>query len=259
MPTEENKFYVYEWINKDTGEIFYVGKGSGYRWKRKTASSRNRYFNRYVQKHPNCEPRKVYENLTEEEAYNKERELIAEYKEQGVQLVNFDEGGRRGGRSPGKLNGMYGKTHTPEARKKISEANSDGHNAGIHNTQYGISPRERMSPAIYEQWRTAHKKIVGAANPNCHHTILFNLEHEIVKEFEYTIECARFLEEQEHLTNGIENIRSQIKYYSNTGHVMFNKYYVKVIRPTKQDNTVPSLVKEEGQTTTESISSEKNV
>lgn len=80
-----------------------------------------------------------------------------------------------------------------------------------------------------------------------------------MKEFEYTIECARFLEEQEHLTNGIENIRSQIKYYNNTGHVMFNKYYVKVIRPTKQDNTVPSLVKEEGQTTTESISSEKNV
>ena len=55
MPTEENEFYVYEWINKDTGEIFYVGKGSGYRWKRKTASSRNRYFNRYVQKYPNCE------------------------------------------------------------------------------------------------------------------------------------------------------------------------------------------------------------
>lgn len=28
----ENNFYVYEWYNIDTQEIFYVGKGSGKRY-----------------------------------------------------------------------------------------------------------------------------------------------------------------------------------------------------------------------------------
>jgi len=30
---DNKKYYVYEWFMKDTGEIFYVGKGSGKRYK----------------------------------------------------------------------------------------------------------------------------------------------------------------------------------------------------------------------------------
>ena len=33
------KFYVYEWYNIDTNEVFYVGKGCGNRYK--TTSRRN--------------------------------------------------------------------------------------------------------------------------------------------------------------------------------------------------------------------------
>lgn len=30
---ERKKFYVYEWYNIDTNEVFYVGKGCGNRYK----------------------------------------------------------------------------------------------------------------------------------------------------------------------------------------------------------------------------------
>ena len=36
------RFYVYEWYNVDSGEVFYVGKGTGYRYKR--TENRNKYF-----------------------------------------------------------------------------------------------------------------------------------------------------------------------------------------------------------------------
>lgn len=47
-------FYVYEWYIKETNEIFYVGKGSGQRYK--VTYNRNKLFNEIIQKH-NCDSR----------------------------------------------------------------------------------------------------------------------------------------------------------------------------------------------------------
>ena len=68
---ETRKYYVYEWYNVETGAVFYVGKGSGGRYKRVTNSSRNIYFLRYYNKHK-CDSRILFCGLTEEEAYLKE-------------------------------------------------------------------------------------------------------------------------------------------------------------------------------------------
>ena len=92
---KEEKYYIYEWYNIENGEVFYVGKGSGHRYK--TVKNRNKYFENYYNKHrKNCDVRKVFENLTEDEAYVKEIELISQYREDGFCKCNLDSGGLGG-------------------------------------------------------------------------------------------------------------------------------------------------------------------
>ena len=95
MAVEKNKnrFYVYEWYNVDTKEVFYVGKGNGSRYK--TVEGRNEYFTRYYNKY-NCDVRKVKSNILEEEAYDLEIELIKKYRELGQCVCNFQDGGHGG-------------------------------------------------------------------------------------------------------------------------------------------------------------------
>lgn len=87
---DKKRFYVYEWFNVDTGEVFYVGKGTASRWRSK--KNRNQYFKNYVSKY-NCDVRKVKQNLTEEESFNLEIETILKYKEKGECKCNLTSGG----------------------------------------------------------------------------------------------------------------------------------------------------------------------
>ena len=75
---DERKFYVYEWYIEDTNEVFYVGKGTGDRYKR--LNGRNYFFKCMYDTH-NCNVRKIFVNLTEKEAFEKEIETIKYYRE----------------------------------------------------------------------------------------------------------------------------------------------------------------------------------
>lgn len=84
--------YVYGHYKADTGELFYIGKGSGDRaWstnarRRKT----NPHWNNVVNKH-GLMVRILHDKLTDEEAYAIEKQMIAEV---GIEnLVNLTEGG----------------------------------------------------------------------------------------------------------------------------------------------------------------------
>ena len=137
-----NKFYVYEWFIVSTNEIFYVGKGTCKR--KKEIHNRNEYFKSVYNKYE-CDVRIIYDNLTNEESCQKEIERIAELKAINQAKCNFTNGGTgwsTGSLNPtaihphfGKENGMhtqnidfkgeknpfYGKQHTEETKKKISE------------------------------------------------------------------------------------------------------------------------------------------
>jgi len=103
-----NKYYVYEWYIVDTGEVFYVGKGSGNRLHHITG--RNKFFLCMYHSH-NCKVRKVYDNLTEEEAFEKEIEMIKFYRENTkYRLTNQTDGGE----------GTSGWKPTDEFRQKQS-------------------------------------------------------------------------------------------------------------------------------------------
>lgn len=98
-----SRFYVYEHINRTTGEVFYVGKGCGARaWSR---SNRNRHW-KYIEAAHGRVVRLIAAYLTEEEAFRIEAETIASYPV--GQLATYTAGG----------SGISGYRHTERAKKR---------------------------------------------------------------------------------------------------------------------------------------------
>ena len=123
-----NSFYVYQHKTKDTGEIFYIGKGKGYRAYSKV---RNQYWKRIEAKR-GFEVEIIKDNMTEKDALELEKSLtetlkpraniciggggVTGYKHGPEQLRKLSEN------SKGKNNAFYGKKHSLETRMKIRKA-----------------------------------------------------------------------------------------------------------------------------------------
>jgi hypothetical protein len=116
--TDVISYYVYEHRRKDTGEIFYIGKGSRLRTQLHTRANsrngRNIVWNRIVNKHDFITT-VVAEFFKEEDAFNHECELIKSYgrRNKGGILCNLTDGGE----------GAYGNIISIETRQKISASN----------------------------------------------------------------------------------------------------------------------------------------
>lgn len=89
-------FYVYEWYVKSTGEIFYVGKGSGDRYK---VTNRNDLFKEKIQNNQ-CEVRIIKRFEDEQEAFQYESQRIKELKSINQCSCNIQEGGFGGMTTP---------------------------------------------------------------------------------------------------------------------------------------------------------------
>lgn len=121
----ENMFYVYEWYVKDTGEIFYVGKGSGNRYK--VTYQRNALFTEMIEKY-NCESRIIKQFDNETDAFDYEKERIDQLKAIGLCKYNIHSGGAGGSSEywTDKLREEYSQFNVmkrPEQRKRVSENN----------------------------------------------------------------------------------------------------------------------------------------
>lgn len=144
---DQKIYYVYEWYNVDTGEVFYVGKGKLQRYKNTT--SRNKFFKDYYNTH-NCNVRKVYENLTEKESFTKEVELISFYKNNtSFRLTNQTDGGE----------GMSGLVVTDEFREKMRCLVQ-----GEKNPNYGHKWTDEQKEAA--RVRAIQRDYRGERNPN---------------------------------------------------------------------------------------------
>lgn len=127
---KRNDYYVYEWFIVDTGEVFYVGKGCNNRYR--STNRRNKMFNDFYSTHK-TDVRKVYINLTEEEAFKKEIELIMYYRNYtSFRLTNQTDGGNLGSNY---LN-YKTKEEIEEIRKKQSESMKGKHD-GKNNPMFG--------------------------------------------------------------------------------------------------------------------------
>lgn len=104
MDNKNNIFYVYEWFNEDTGEVFYVGKGKNKRYK--DVKIRNQYFKNYYNKY-NCNVRKVHQGLSEKDAFNIEIEFIKKYRDIGQCKCNIANGGEGSTYEEGSWNYLF--------------------------------------------------------------------------------------------------------------------------------------------------------
>lgn len=128
-------FYVYEHLRNDTNEIFYVGKGKVGSGRSTRTYGRNQYWKRVVKKANGFSIRKVVENVSEQFAFQKEIERIAEIKSSGIKLCNMTDGGdgasgykhteqslyKMSFSQLGEKGNMYGKHHPGAVKKKISK------------------------------------------------------------------------------------------------------------------------------------------
>lgn len=118
----EKKYYVYVWYYKETNKVFYVGKGCKYRYRSRKRDNKKLtdIINNYE-----CESRIVKGNLSEEEAFELEKEKIAEYRNSGHPLINILDGGPLPPNSKGKIRSEITKTKMSESRKKYFIENPD--------------------------------------------------------------------------------------------------------------------------------------
>lgn len=119
------KFYVYVWKDLDDGNIFYVGKGCGKRYK--SLRNRNKYFMEYVSSH-NVDSEIVAYFDTEDEAFKYEESLMKHYKDMGQCKCSLMSGGY-GGFSSVWSDEMkhywseYNPMKSPEQRERMSKSN----------------------------------------------------------------------------------------------------------------------------------------
>lgn len=102
-------FYVYKWFIVETGEVIYIGKGIGKRYKVK---NRNILFNEMLKRFKcNVEIIKYFDN--EQEAFKHEETLMKHYKSLGQCVCNLKYGGNGG------VSGIW----TDEMKHKMSVEN----------------------------------------------------------------------------------------------------------------------------------------
>lgn len=130
-------FYVYAWYNKNTKEVFYVGKGCGNRYKQ--IRGRNKLFIDYYNKNE-CGVKivKYFEN--EQDAFDYEYKHITRLKLKGQCFCNLDDGGKGG------VNFVW----TDEMRKYKS----------THNPMKDIKQRKRMSENNPMKLKEVSSKVV---------------------------------------------------------------------------------------------------
>ena len=144
--------YVYAHQRPDTGEVFYVGKGTGKRLT--TRSKRNNYWSNIVNKCGGFTPILLANGLTEQEAYSFERTVIqAIQKQTTLKLCNMIGGGRGGSFNP-----------SPEVRAKQRAAKvgrklTDKHKMKISLSQVGKVHRSGFKLNLTDEQRVARAEM----------------------------------------------------------------------------------------------------
>ncbi len=138
------RFYVYEHIRKDTGAVFYVGKGSGKRCNHFV--NRGKFWNNFCKSKDNVKVRLPIQNVDEELSLLAEVELIDLYRKRGVRLVNISDGGE----------GTSGWIPSQETRQRIGEANK--HTPKASGEKHGMFGKKHTAESLVKMVLSQNKR-----------------------------------------------------------------------------------------------------
>ncbi len=259
-------FYIYEWYNIDTNEVFYVGKGVYNRYRVK---KRNKLFNEYIKTHK-CDVRIIEYYNDELMCFKREEELIDNYKKIGQCQCNCVFGGCGGVKTywtkemkekMSKENPMKAQEQrermsvnnpmkNPEVARKVGEKHSKPFYIG--NVKYN-NLREASEFYKIKQTSIAYwlKKGVSPFGEKCYHIIKKEIKPKIINKEECYIifrnkrfKSIREIAEKEHLNhytlgrwlkNGFSSTGEYIR-YSN------DKKEYKYVKPNKTHTNKPIKV-----------------
>lgn len=145
--------YIYLHKRLDTGLPFYVGKGTGYRFR--TKKDRNTYWHNIVNKF-GFQPVILQSKLTHQQALNAEKFTIALFRK-FFKLANLTDGGDGGNGLKGNLHPLYGKPRSDETKKKLSEAligRSFVHCSSRKGTKQTKETKQKISAALKGKKKT---------------------------------------------------------------------------------------------------------
>ena len=120
--SDKKRFYVYAYVRLDTNTYFYIGKGTGKRY-RELYTGRTTHF-KNILKATQCVVEILYDNLTEEESLILEQDIIEDLVFNEGYTMEFDE--ERNEHSYHLINctyggeGISGYKYTEEQRKKCA-------------------------------------------------------------------------------------------------------------------------------------------
>lgn len=180
------KYYVYEWFNIDTSEVFYVGKGCRDRYK--SLNHRNKSFLKYYNNN-NVDVRIVKYFDNEDEAYLYEKNLTEKYRNIGQCQCCLIDGGYGG----------YSSIWSEEARQYKSK----------YNPMKNEKQRKRMSinnpmknKDVVDKVSAKRKKAIMVGD------IYFNGLVDVAKEYDVAPTTINYW-----LNNGYTNDGKPIYYY----------------------------------------------
>jgi hypothetical protein len=155
-------YYVYLHKRKGTDKVFYVGKGSKNRdgERSEMTKNRNRWWHHIVDKDGGFDIEIYQDNLTEDNAYELEKELIAQI---GLEnLTNMTEGGEGG-------DTLSNHPDLDKIGKKISEAlrgkNNPNYGKGYYYWWVQKYGKEKANELLVERVKIQSEKTKGKPHP----------------------------------------------------------------------------------------------
>ena len=142
----KNIFYVYLHRRKTDNKVFYVGKGKAGR--ADDVINRSDWWKSVVNKHGHT-VEIVFDNLSEEDAFQIEIDTITEFRYFGHPLVNLTDGGE----------GTSGYKYTEEQRKRLSEAGKGRKFSESHRLAIGKARANRKGLSSSNADRNIYKFI----------------------------------------------------------------------------------------------------
>lgn len=222
---KEQRYYVYAWYVKETNHVFYIGKGTGNRYRVKKRD--NPYFMHTINKY-DCGSRILYDNLDEETAFKLEKEAISRFRTYRGGLTNVADGGenppKQMGKRPEEWKNNLSKglirsyEEHPERRKEISDrmkrflktergkefqrrsieskktdAFRKRQSIKCRNANRTPEYRERMSKFWKEYFKTngSYECMIGENNHNAQKVRQLDLNQNFIKEYSTMTEASR--------------------------------------------------------------------